>query len=89
SDGGEELPPWENTVYIKASDYKIGEWVTIEVPMSQFKENGAWSEKINKWFNPQGKFDWSRFECVYFDFYHEKPNQKGDIYIDDVMFKLK
>ena len=89
SDGGEELPPWENTVYIKASDYKIGEWVTIEVPMSQFKENGAWSEKINKWFNPQGKFDWSRFDCVYFDFYHEKPNLKGDIYIDDVVIKQK
>ena len=89
SDGGEELPPWRNTVQIKASDYKIGEWVTVEVPVSQFKEDGAWSDKIDKWFNPQGKFDWSRFDCVYFDFYHEKPNQKGDIYIDDVVIKQK
>ncbi len=89
SDGGEELPPWRNTVYIKASDYKVGEWVTIEIPVSQFKEiDNAWSDKAQKSFKPQGKFDWSRFDCVYFDFWHEK-DMKGDIYIDDVMFKLK
>ena len=88
SDEGAELPPWRKTVLIKASDYKVGEWITIDVPLSQFKESGAWSDKTQKWFNPQGIYDWSRFDCVYFDFYHET-NQPGDIYIDDVMFKLK
>ena len=87
-DGGAELPPWRNTVSIKASDYKVGEWVTVEIPLSQFKESGAWSNKANKWFNPQGKFDWLRFDCVYFEFWHET-NLKGDIYIDDVVIKRK
>ncbi|MBO4728365.1 MAG: hypothetical protein J5631_08105, partial [Spirochaetaceae bacterium] len=88
SDGEAELPPWRNTAYIKASDYKIGEWVTVEIPLSQLKEDGAYSYKAQKWFDLQGKFDWNRLECVYFNFYHEK-DMKGDIYIDDVMFKLK
>ena len=88
SDGEAELPPWRNTAYIKASDYKIGEWVTVKIPLSQLKEDYAWSDKAQKSFSPQGKFDWSRFVCVNFDFYHDT-NLKGDIYIDDVMFKLK
>ena len=88
TDGGEELPPWRNTAYIIASDYKVGEWVTVEIPLSQLKEEGAYSDKVQKWFNPQNKFDWSRIDRVNFDFWHET-NQKGDIYIDDVMFKRK
>ena len=89
TDGGAELPPWRNTAYINASDYKVGEWVTVEIPLSQLKEDGAWSDKANKWFNPQGKFDWNRLDCFCFDFWHEKNDQKGDIYFDDVVFKLK
>ncbi|MBO4728824.1 MAG: cellulase family glycosylhydrolase [Spirochaetaceae bacterium] len=89
TDGEAELPPWRNTAYINASDYKVGEWVFVEIPLSHLKEDGAWSFKANKWFNPQGKFDWNRLDCVLFDFYHEKNDQKGEIYIDDVMFKLK
>lgn len=89
TDGKDELPPWRNTAYINASDYKIGEWVTVEIPLSQLKEEGAWSDKAQKWFNPQGKFDWSRIDRVSFDFYHEKNNLKGDIYIDDVVIKRK
>ncbi|MBR4825655.1 MAG: hypothetical protein IKZ86_12735, partial [Spirochaetaceae bacterium] len=88
SDGEAELPPWRNAAYIKASDYKVGEWVTVEIPLSQLKEGGAYSYKAQKWFDSQGKFDWNRLECVYFNFYHEK-DMKGDIYIDDVVFKLK
>ena len=88
SDGEAELPPWRIAAYINASDYKIGEWVTVEIPLSQLKEGGAYSYKAQKYFNPQGKFDWTRFTCVHFDFYHET-NQKGDIYIDDVMIKRK
>ncbi|MBR4826090.1 MAG: hypothetical protein IKZ86_14935, partial [Spirochaetaceae bacterium] len=88
SDGGEELLPWTKKVDIKASDYKVGEWVTIQVPMSQFKDFGAYSTQTQKWIYSQDQFDWNRFYCVYFNFWHETP-QKGDIYIDDVMFKLK
>lgn len=48
SDEGEELPPWNITVSVRASDYKVGEWVTVEIPLSNFKETGAWSGKENK-----------------------------------------
>ena len=88
TDGEEELPPWRNTACIKASDYKVGEWVTVEIPLSQLKEDGAMSDKAQKWFNPQDKFDWNRLDCVYFDFWHEKNDQKGDIYIDDIVIKM-
>ena len=88
TDEGAELPPWQNTYTVKASDYKTGEWVTVQIPVSDFAETGAWSNKASKWFNPQGKFDWNRFDCIYFDFWHET-NQKGDIYIDDVVIKRK
>ena len=89
TDGGEELPPWRNTAYINASDYKVGEWVTVEIPLSLLKEEGAWSDKEGKWFNPQGKFDWSRFNCILVDFFHEKDDLKGDIYIDDIVINKK
>ena len=89
TDEGAELPPWNISVPIKASDYKVGEWVTVEIPISKLSESGAWSNKANKWFNPQGKFDWSRLECIYFDFDDFDNKNKGDIYIDDVVIKMK
>ncbi len=89
TDGGEELPPWNNTVSIKASDYKIGEWVTIEIPVSKFTETGAWSNKANKWFDAQGKFDWNRFESITFHFDDFDNKNTSDIYIDDVVIKKK
>ena len=88
TDGGAELPPWSNAAFIKASDYKIGEWVTVAIPLSKLNEEPAWSDKEQKSFSPQGKFDWNRIECIYFNFWHET-NLEGDIYIDDVVFKQK
>ena len=88
TDGGAELPPWSNVAFIKASDYKIGEWVTVEIPFSQLKEDYTWSNKEQRQFSPQGKFDWKRIECIYLNFWHET-NLKGDIYIDDVVIKQK
>ena len=88
TDGGAELPPWSNAAFINASDYKIGEWVTVEISLSQLKEDYAWSNKEQKQFRPQGKFDWKRIECIYLNFWHDY-NQKGDIYFDDVVIKKK
>lgn len=87
ADEGAELPPWNITVKIKASDYKIGEWITVEIPFSRFTESGAWSEKANKWFEPQGKYDWSRLCCIYFDFDDFDNKKAGTIYIDDIVIK--
>ena len=88
TDGGSELPPWSNAAFIKASDYKIGEWVTVDIPLSKMNEEPGWSDKEQKQFSPQGKFDWNRVESIYFNFWHET-DQKGDIYIDDVVIKRK
>lgn len=89
TDEGAELPPWNISVPIKAADYKVGEWVTVEIPVSKLTESGAWSNKANKWFPPQGKFDWSRLDSIYFDFDDFDNKNKGDIYIDDIMIKNK
>ena len=89
TDEGAELPPWNISVPIKASDYSVGEWVTIEIPVSKLTESGAWSNKANKWFNPQGRFDWSRLDSIYFDFDDFDNKNKGDIYIDDIVIKNK
>lgn len=87
SDEGAELPPWNIAVTIKASDYKLGEWVTVEIPFSRFTESGAWSEKANKWFEPHGKYDWSRFERIYIDLDDWNNKKTGTLYIDDIMIK--
>ncbi len=47
-----------------------GQWHRVLIPLSDFKDRGAWD---NAWFNPRGAFDWSavdRFEIVseYHDF---------------------
>lgn len=89
TDEGAELPPWNISVPVRAADYKVGEWVTVEVPVSKLTESGAYSNKANKWFPPQGKFDWSRLECIYFSFDDFDNKNKGDIYIDDVVIKMK
>lgn len=89
ADEGAELPPWNISVPVRAADYKVGEWVTVEVPVSKLSESGAWSNKANKWFNPQGKFDWSRLDSIYFDFDDFDNKNKGDIYIDDIVLKMK
>ena len=89
ADEGAELPPWNISVPVRAADYKVGEWVTVEVPVSKLTESGAYSNKANKWFPPQGKFDWSRLDSIYFDFDDFDNKNKGDIYIDDIVIKKK
>ena len=89
TDEGSELPPWQNTYTVKASDYKTDQWVTVGIPVSKFKESGAWSSKVNQWFDPQGKFDWFRFEGIVFEIKSENDITNGDVYIDDIVIKKK
>ncbi len=77
--------PWNLGFTIKASDYKVGEWVTVEIPLSNFKESGAWSSKENKWIDPRGEFDWNRFKTLHFDFDDWENRNTGDIYLDDIV----
>ena len=89
TDEGAALPPWNNTAQIKASEYQTGEWVTVEIPFSKLTETGAWSEKANQFFEPQGKYDWNRLRYIYFDFDNFHRKNTRDISIDDIVIKKK
>ncbi len=79
--------PWNLGFTIRASDYRVGEWVTVEIPLSNFKESGVWSSKENKWLDPRVEFDWNRFKTLHFDFDDWENRNTGDIYLDDIVFK--
>ncbi len=90
SDEGEKGLPWRKSYTIKAADYSVGKWVSVEIPVSRFADiDGAFSEVTKQWHDLPCKFDWSRFEELYFDF--DDPDNKlaGNIYIDDIMIKRK
>lgn len=82
TDGQDKLPPWRLIYNIKAENYKLNEWTCIEIPLSQMKESGAWSNDIKKWFNPEGKFTFTR--CDSLQFSAEDSAFTGSIYFDDV-----
>ena len=88
SDGGEKELPWSKSCLIRASDYSVGGWVNIELPISKFADGqGAWSDVTHKWYDLPSQFDWARFENIYFKF----PNSTdpGSILIDNIVIKKK
>lgn len=61
TDTGGSDQAWRNryTINLQSSD---GEWQHVQVPLSQFTEQGAWD---GEWYNPVGDFQWQnvdRFE---------------------------
>ena len=89
TDEGEAALPWAIEYEIRASDYKSGEWINIEIPLSKFYQAGAWSNKTQKYYPSEGKFDWTRLEKLEFHFNDYEKTMSGDIYIDDVVIKKK
>lgn len=90
SDEGEKNLPWKKGYTIKATDYPLNEWVKISIPLSNFKNTrGTWSDKSGKWYDLDSKFEWSRFEKLYFDFEDWDNSKEGDIYLDDIVIKKK
>lgn len=89
SDGGSELPPWQKSYTVKAENYSLNKWVTVEIPVSQTVETGAWSDKEGKWFNPIGKFDWNRLYNITISFDDFDDKYKNNVYVDDVFVEIK
>ena len=87
TDEGEAALPWAIEYEIRASDYKSGEWVNIEIPLSKFYQAGAWSNKTQKYYPSEGKFDWTRPEKL--EFHFGDVAMSGEIYIDDIVIKKK
>ncbi len=90
TDGGEELMPWAKctTVSALALQNSLGEWVTVEVPVSSFiEEDGTWSDITQNWQERgSDNFVWSRFESLWIEFESETP---GEFYVDDIVVKMK
>ena len=89
NDEGEAALPWAVEYGLKASDYDLYEWIDIEIPLTKFYETGAWSGITQKWYSPEGKFDWSRLNQLRILFNDFENAMSGDIYIDDVVIKMK
>lgn len=81
-DGTGELPPWRLIYPVNAKDYKLGEWVHVEIPIGEMKESGAWSNSLSKWFNARGEFSWAR--VLRLEFSAENCEIPGFVYLDNI-----
>ncbi len=52
-----------------------GKWHKVSIPLSEFKDSGAWNVSDNKWYNSEGLFDWHKVRALIFDF--QSPVTKG------------
>ncbi len=53
--------PWRMRYTLNASNVSYnGTWQHINIPLKDFTEHGSWDN--NTWYNPEGKFDWSKID---------------------------
>jgi Secretion system C-terminal sorting domain len=58
-----------------------GTWQHIKIPLKDFTEQGSWDN--NTWYNPEGKFDWSKIDRFEID--SEYGNMgSADLWFDDI-----
>lgn len=79
---GERQLPWRMDWKIRAKDYVLNEWAVLEIPLGSFVDSGAWSTTQNKFFEPNGEFDWSKVEA--FLVTSEDADIKGSVFLDDI-----
>ena len=89
TDEGETALPWEMEYEIKAVDYPLDKWVSIEIPLSKLSQGGAWSNVTQKFYPSEGKFDWNRLDKLQLYFNDFENAMSGEIYVDDIMIKKK
>ena len=52
--------PWRMRYTLDASNVSYNSaWQHIKIPLKDFREQGSWD---NAWYNPEGKFDWSKID---------------------------
>jgi endoglucanase len=59
-----------------------GNWHTIRIPFSNMREQGAWVDSTQQWFDPRGDFSWEKVNNL--EFASEHGNIKGLIWFDDI-----
>ena len=61
--------PWRCGYFIRGrNDLCDGKWHKVKIPLNQFSDYGAWSNKDNKWCNSENLFDWKKIDCIRIDF---------------------
>ena len=77
--------PWRITYRLDDKIVKWdNSWQLIQIPLSKFKEQGAWDE--NKWHSPEGKFDWTSVDRI--EFVAESSDLlSGILYFDEIRLK--
>lgn len=87
NDGGENSKPWRLAWDVKSSNMKLNEWNKIEVPVTQMIDSGAWSNRLQKWYESEGLFNWKYVNQL--EIASEYGDFKGDVYIDDIKIEIK
>ncbi|MFC2084682.1 cellulase family glycosylhydrolase [Bacteroidota bacterium] len=74
--------PWRMTKTIDKDIARLdGTWEKVEIPLKDMVETGSWHN--NTWYNPEGKFDWTRIDIL--QFVAEHHDLHGiQIYLDDI-----
>jgi len=72
----ESSVPWRMRYTINESNLPPdGKWHTIRISLNSMQEHGAWINKNQQWFNPQGKFTWDNIDRL--EFASEHMDMKG------------
>lgn len=78
--------PWRCGVFLRKSWVTYdGQWHKVSIPLTKFKDYGAWDNYENKWYNSEQQFDWKKIEKLCFDF-AEIPCNK-DVSIRNIQIK--
>jgi endoglucanase len=65
--------PWRMNFNIDENHYaNDGKWHHLHIPLTQFKEQGSWDN--NTWYNPEGKFDWTKIDKLEITIENNYPN---------------
>jgi endoglucanase len=77
--------PWRmGYTFNKSTLQSTTDWQTVVIPLENFREQGAWKDK---WYNPEGLFDWSRITSL--EIVSENGNwQNTGIYIAEMKLAL-
>ncbi|MBO7136305.1 MAG: hypothetical protein J6V73_06730, partial [Spirochaetaceae bacterium] len=62
-----------------------GKWHKISIPLKDFTQDGAYSNREQKWYNAEGLFSWSKVYRLEFDF-GERGLQK-DVSIRNIVIR--
>jgi endoglucanase len=78
--------PWRMTKTIDNTVVSMdGTWRKVEFAMNAMAESGSWHN--NAWYNPEGKFDWTRIDvCEVVAEHHDLYGKH--VYLDDVQILM-